>query len=195
VTGALVLVRHGEIIRPADTSNFNHAALSDQGKEQIRELARAWPADRPTAIFASPLRRSRESAAVLAEEFRGSLMERTCLREWSPDDSGIPQADYKTIERTCWRDLEFVPPSGESLVAAEARGRRCLDEIARGLKGATAAVVGHGTLFSLVTARLKGDAPTESYKNSIGFGHAAILTAGSALRLVRDFSAYESGSR
>jgi broad specificity phosphatase PhoE len=195
VTGSLVLVRHGEIVRPADTSNFDRAPLSDLGKEQIRELARAWPADRPAAIFASPLRRSRESAAVLAEEFRESVTERACLKEWSPDESGIPQAEYKSLERICWADLEFMPPSGESLAAAEVRGRRCLDDIARGLQGTTAAVVGHGTLFSLVTARLKGEVPTEPYKNSIGFGHAAVLVAGSALRLLHDFSSYGSRSR
>jgi broad specificity phosphatase PhoE len=156
----------------------------------MRELARAWPADRPTAIFASPLLRSLESAVVLAEAFRGSVQKRPCLREWSPDESGIPQDRYKTLERQCWANLAFLPTSGESLAAAAIRGRRCLDEIAGRLMSTTAAVVGHGTLFSLVTAGLRGEVPTERYKDSIGFADSAILETGSALRLVRDFQAH-----
>jgi broad specificity phosphatase PhoE len=154
------------------------------------ELARAWPADRPGAIYASPLRRSVESAAVLANAFRASVQERPGLKEWSPDESGIPQDAYKALERCCWADLALVPPSGESLASAAIRGRGCLDEIAGRLQRTTAAVVGHGTLFSLVTADLKGETPTERYKDSIGFAHAAILATGSSLRLVRDFRAY-----
>ena len=190
MSATLVLIRHGEIVRPSFTSNFDQAPLIDRGKEQMRELARAWPADRPVAIFASPLRRSVESAAVLAEAFRESVHERRALKEWSPDESGIPQDAYKALERSCWANLAFVPPSGESLASAAIRARRSLDEIAGGLEHTTAAVVGHGTLFSLVTAGLKGEAPTERYKDSIGFAHAAILATGSSLRLVRDFRPY-----
>jgi broad specificity phosphatase PhoE len=156
----------------------------------MQALARHWPAEPPTAIFASPLRRSLESAGVLAEAFHRSIAERRCLKEWSPDESGIPQEAYKRLERTCWGDLDFVPPSGESLQEAAARGRSCLEGIAGELNGTTAAVVGHGTLFSLVTAGLKRERPTEGYKDSIGFGHAALLETGSALRLVRDFRSY-----
>src|SRR5205823_9419924 len=110
VSATLVLIRHGEIVRPSFTSNFDQAPLIDRGKEQMRELARAWPADRPVAIFASPLRRSVESAAVLAEAFRESVHERRALKEWSPDESGIPQDAYKALERSCWANLAFVPP-------------------------------------------------------------------------------------
>jgi broad specificity phosphatase PhoE len=131
-----------------------------------------------------------ESAAVLAEAFHRSTAQRRCLKEWSPDESGIPQEAYKRLERTCWGDLDFVPSSGESLKEAATRGRSCLDGIAGELNVTTAAFVGHGTLFSLVTAGLKGERPTEAYKDSIGFGHAALLESGSALRLVRDFRSY-----
>lgn len=190
MSGTLVLIRHGEIVRPRDTSNFDRAPLSERGEHQIRQLAREWPAERPAAIFASPLRRGIESALALAEAFRVSVSKRPCLKEWSPDESGIPQDEYKALERRCWEDLEFVPPGKESLAQAAVRGRRCLGEIGEGLEGKTAAVVGHGTLFSLVTAQLKGERPSEAYKSSIGFGFAALVTAGSDLRLVRDFRSY-----
>ena len=98
MTARLVLVRHGEIIRPANTSNFDRAPLSERGEIQIRALARAWPVDPPTAIFASPLRRSLESAILLSQVFGLPFSKRPCLKEWSPDDSGIPQPEYAALE-------------------------------------------------------------------------------------------------
>jgi broad specificity phosphatase PhoE len=191
VTGTLLLVRHGEIVRPAYTSNFDRAPLSTHGENQIRALARAWPVDRPSAIYASPLRRSLESAILLAEAFGVSTTKRPCLREWSADDSGIPQPEFKALERRAWADFDFVPPSKESLAQATARGKRCLEDIAKGLGNQSAAVVGHGTLFSLVAASLKGQRPTEACKDSIGFAYAAIVKNGSGLRLISDFRSYE----
>ena len=190
MTARLVLVRHGEIVRPANTSNFDRAPLSERGESQIWALSRAWPVDRPTAVFASPLRRSLESAILLGQAFGLSFSKRPCLKEWAPDESGIPQAEYAALETRVWADFAFLPPSKESLGQAAVRATRCLEGIGRVVDGATAAVVGHGTLFSLVTAALKGERPTEAYKGSIGFASAAILEASSSLRLVRDFRTY-----
>jgi broad specificity phosphatase PhoE len=126
----------------------------------------------------------------LANAFGRSITKRPCLREWSADDSGIPQDEYKALERRAWADFEFVPPGRESLSQATMRARQCLEEIAEATDRSTAAVVGHGTMFSLVTASLKGDRPTEAYKDSIGFAAAAIVESGSRLRLVKDFRNY-----
>ena len=190
MSGTLVLVRHGEIVRPLYTSNFDRAALSTYGETQIRALAKAWPAGRPTAVYTSPLRRGVESAQVLANAFGRSITKRSCLREWSADDSGIPQDEYKALERRAWADFDLVPPSRESLSQATTRVRECLEEIGEVTEGSTAAVVGHGSLFSLLTASLKGDRPTEAYKDSIGFAAAAIVESGSGLRLIQDFRTY-----
>jgi len=190
MSATLVLVRHGEIVRPPYTSNFDRAPLSSRGESQMRELAKAWPVDRPAAVYASPLRRSLEGAILLADAFRVAVLKRPCLKEWTPDESGIPQDEYKALEHRAWADLYFLPPSKESLAQAAARGRRCIEEIAGAIDRGTCAVVGHGTLFSLATAALKGERPTEAYKNSIGFAHAAIVEAGSGLRLLRDFRPY-----
>jgi broad specificity phosphatase PhoE len=190
VTATLVLVRHGEIIRPPYTSNFDRAPLSERGERQIRGLARAWPSDHPSAVFASPLRRSIESAIILSGEFGLSISKRPCLKEWSADESGIPQPEYAALEKKAWADLDFIPPSKESLAQAAERSRHCLQSIANLDAGGTVAVAGHGTLFSLVTASLKGERPSEAYKNSIGFAAAAIVEAGSDLRLVSDFRTY-----
>jgi len=190
VSTTLVLVRHGEIVRPTDTSNFDLAPLTERGRAQIAALAAAWPVDRPVALYASPLRRAIESARVFEEAFGLPIIVRPCLREWAPDTSGIPQPDYLALEARSWEDLDYVPPSRESLRMAAERGRACVEGVARDHDRDTVVVMGHGTLFSLLTASLKGVPPTAAYKASVGFGHAAILRAGSVLRLVRDFAPY-----
>ena len=178
------------IVRPPYSSNLDRAPLSPRGESQIRDLARGWPVAPPTAVIASPLRRSIESAIVLATAFGRSISKRACLKEWSADDSGIPQAEYMALEHRAWADFQFIPPNKESLEQAAIRSRRCLDEIGASHASETTAVVGHATMFSLVIAGLKGEAPTEAYKNSIGFGAAAILDSGSGLHLVSDFRNY-----
>ena len=184
----LVLLRHGEIVRPLGTSNFDRAPLSDRGRRQIEALAVAWPAAPPTRVYASPLRRSIETAIVLSESFHVPILKRPCLKEWAPDESEISQPEYKALETRAWVDLEYVPPSKESLGKAATRARTCLESIGSDNPGNVVAVSGHGTLFSLVLSELKGARPSESYKDSIGFGSAAIIEAGSSLRLVRDFT-------
>ncbi|HYT00475.1 MAG TPA: histidine phosphatase family protein [Thermoplasmata archaeon] len=183
-------MRHGEIVRPIGTSNFDRAPLSDLGRRQIEALAAAWPVNPPTRVYASPLRRSIETAIVLSERFKAQIMKRPCLREWSADDSGIPQPEYKALEMRAWQDLDFVPPVKESLSMAAVRGRDCLQMIGSENEGRTVAIAGHGTLFSLVLSEIKGSRLDEAYKDSIGFGNAAIVEAGSGLRLVREFAAY-----
>jgi len=190
VAATLVLVRHGEIVRPIGTSNFDRAPLSDLGRRQIEALAAAWPVNPPTRVYASPLRRSIETAIVLSERFKAQIMKRPCLREWSADDSGIPQPEYKALEMRAWQDLDFVPPAKESLSMAAVRGRDCLQMIGSENEGRTVAIAGHGTLFSLVLSEIKGSRPDEAYKDSIGFGNAAIVEDGSGLRLIREFAAY-----
>ena len=52
MTGTLVLVRHGEIVRPAHTSNFDRAPLSEDGESQMRALTPERLSERQT--IASP---------------------------------------------------------------------------------------------------------------------------------------------
>jgi len=190
MTTTLVLVRHGEIVRPADTSNFDPAPLSDRGRRQVEALVDAWPVDRPAALYASPLLRAMQSASVLGEAFGLPTIIEPCLREWAADVTGVPQPEYVALEERAWQDLGWVPPNGESLSMAAERGRDCIDAIGKAHPGSTVAVMGHGTLFSLLAAELRGIRPTPEYKASIGFAHAAILSSGSRLRLLKDFARY-----
>jgi len=184
----LVLIRHGEIVRPKETSNFDRAPLSSEGWRQVNRLATEWPVAKPSAVCSSDFLRAVQSATILQTAFHVPLEKRACLREWTADPADLPQNEYMDLERRAWRDLDWVPPGAESLAMAGDRVTRCLNEIAARHHGDTVAVVGHGTLFAQFTSTLKGERPTEAYKNSIPFAGVAIVAHGDAWRLVSDFT-------
>ncbi|TLZ58374.1 MAG: histidine phosphatase family protein [Methanobacteriota archaeon] len=114
----LVLIRHGEIVRPRDTSNFDRAPLSSEGWRQMNRVATEWPFAKPTAVYSSDLLRSVQSATILQTLFHIPLEKRDCLREWTADPADLAQPAYMDLERRAWRDLDWLPPGGESLVMA-----------------------------------------------------------------------------
>ncbi len=184
----LVLIRHGAIVRPTDTSNFDRAPLSSEGWQQMNRLAAEWPIEKPAIVYSSDLLRAVQSATILQTAWHVPLVRRECLREWTADPADLKQEVYMALEHRAWRDREWVPPGGESLSMAGERITRCLDDIARLHYGQTAAVVGHGTLFTQFTARLKGERPTEACKNSVPNAGFAVVAHGDAWRLVSDFT-------
>ena len=184
----LVLIRHGAIVRPTDTSNFDRAPLSSEGWRQMNSLVSAWLAEKPLAVYCSDLLRSIQSGTILQTAFHVPLIRRECLREWTADPSDLPQNDYMALERRAWQDFHWIPPSGESLAMAGERIARCLEGIALAHRGETVGVVGHGTVFSHFTTALRGDVPTERYKNSIPNACYAIVAHGDSWRLISDFA-------
>ncbi len=183
-----MLIRHGAIVRPANTSNFDRAPLSSEGWRQMNRLATEWPLEKPIAVYCSDLLRSIQSATILQTAFHVPLVRRECLREWTADPADLPQPVYIELEHRAWSELDWVPPSGESLAMAGDRISLCLGEVARAYRGETAAIVGHGTVFTQFVARLTGERPAESYKNSIPHAGFAVVTHGDAWRLVSDFA-------
>jgi len=183
----LVLVRHGEIVRPTDTSNFDKAPLSPKGEQQVAALAHHWPAARPEIVYTSDLLRSVQTGRILSAMLGVPLDLRVGLREWTPDENDLPQNDFVDLEARCWNELHFAPPSGETLSEAQDRVDRTLRDIARSHRGETVAVAGHGALFSLFTSRVQGLTPTRERKNAVPFAGYAIVRYQSKFTLLSDF--------
>ena len=183
----MVLVRHGEIIRPEGTSNFDQAPLSSRGEQQVATLAHHWPAPAPDIVITSDLLRSVQTGRILGAILGVPLDLRVGLREWTPDEGNLPQREFLALEERCWKDLDFVPPSGERLVDAQGRIDRTLRDIARSHRGGVVAVAGHGALFSLFTAATQGVRPTRERKNAVPFAGYALVRYRSRFELVSDF--------
>ncbi len=157
----------------------------------MNRLGAEWPFEKPTVIYASDLLRAVQSATILQTAFHIPLQKRECLREWTANPADLPQEAYMGLERRAWHDLQWTPPSGESLAMAGDRITRCLEGIEVHHHRETVAVVGHGTLLSQFTARLLGAVPSEAYKNSIPTAGFAVVTHGDRWRLVSDFRALD----
>jgi probable phosphoglycerate mutase len=162
------LVRHGESVYNLErrVQGQEDIELSARGHEQA-QLVAAWSrtlsdgAATIGEIWSSPLRRARETAAVIAAALGLPLMveERLCELH-----AGIFQghlwADLETTfpeELSRWRsgDEHYAIPGGESRAQLAARGRSALETLAcRSTPGMI--VVAHGGVLTAALGSLMG---------------------------------------
>jgi broad specificity phosphatase PhoE/ribonuclease HI len=169
----LILVRHG--VTPATTAKKfsgglggDNPGLSDEGRDQVRATGEwlAPASERIDAVVASPVRRTRESADVLAELLGKPVEEEPGLAEM---DFGVwegltfPEVgkrDQQALER--WMtDLEFAPEGGESFRTVEGRVLAALARLRQEHDGRTVVVVSHVTPIKTLVADALG-APLEA---------------------------------
>jgi ribonuclease H / adenosylcobalamin/alpha-ribazole phosphatase len=160
----LVLVRHGATSLTAEKRfssglGGSNPGLTDEGRAQVREVAE-WLSPIGGAVHVvvtSPVRRTRESAEILAERWGVGLVEEPAFAEmefgaWD----GMTFAEVREQrpdEIDGWLgSLDAAPVGGESFRDVE---KRVLDGLARLLEthaGKTVVVVGHVTPIKIVVA-------------------------------------------
>jgi probable phosphoglycerate mutase len=183
----LVLVRHGDIIHPG-VAAFDEATLSEAGKVQMRELAAHWPCERPARVFSSTLPRALQSAMILCESFGTHLRALADLREWSPSFENITEEEYLRREEECWRDLDREFETGESINEATERIRRGMLRVVDEMGSGEAAVVGHGMIFTMFLASIRGERPKIEYKRKIKNAATAVVEYESgSYRIAKEF--------
>ena len=139
----LILVRHALPVRidggdgPADPS------LSEDGRRQAQALA-SWLADEPIdAIWSSPMRRARETAAPL-EEATGLLAEIDVdLREFDADEVHYIPMEELTTDDPRWRELIARLGSPEKFAFRDVAAA-AVERIVAANPGRTVVVVCHG---------------------------------------------------
>lgn len=136
----LYLVRHGQA--RADDGSYDHdTPLSPLGKRQAEALAGGLAEASLAAIYASPMRRARETAEPLARATGLDVRVDERLREYEMADWG-PDED-PAINWGVWRPEHAGVPGGETLRAfAERVGAAC-EEIVAAHAGEAVAVVSH----------------------------------------------------
>jgi broad specificity phosphatase PhoE/ribonuclease HI len=175
-TGApttLLLVRHGLTPHTA-AKRFSgglegaNPGLSDEGRAQVRATADwlAPVAEGVDAVVASPVRRTLESAEIIAERLGRPVEVEPRFAEM---DFG--RWDGLTFAEVVERDkpgldgwlgsLETRPPGGESFREVEQRVLAGLDELLQAHPGKTVVVVSHVTPIKTLVARALG-APLEA---------------------------------
>ncbi len=166
LTGAttLVLLRHG-VTEHTSAKRFSgglrgdNPPLSEEGRAQVHEAA-AWLAalgERVEAVVASPVRRTRESAEIVAETFGLSVEEQPGFAEMEFGDWDgltfleVAERDQPALD--AWlRDLDAPPPRGESFRTVEKRVLAGLEEVLEAHAGRTVVVVSHVTPIKTLVA-------------------------------------------
>ena len=160
----LYLIRHGETNLSAEDrfSGGTDVDLSEEGRWQINCLARRLADDKITAFYCSPMRRTIETASIIAKSFNLAPQTREGLREihhgrWETRSRAEVEKLYPE-EYASWQQdpFTFAPEGGESGLMVMARALPVIREIVVNHSGQTVAVVSHKATIRLILSSLLG---------------------------------------
>lgn len=177
----IFLVRHGATVLTAEDrfAGATNVQLSDEGREQVHRLAVRLQGENITAIFASPLDRTVETARILAEPHGLEVQKRDGLREIS--HGHWEQMTRKEVdqafpdEAAAWEKdpYTFAPAGGESGLAVTARALPVLMDIVREHPASCVLVVSHKATIRLLLSSLLGFDPRR-YRDNLDQSPAAL---------------------
>jgi alpha-ribazole phosphatase len=158
------LARHGEVLHAAEGRFFGHTdvALSPVGRAQAAALGERLAGEPIEAVYASDLRRARESAAPLASARGTEVVALPPLREMAMGRwEGLTFAEIQAREpELCARwlaDPFAMPfPEGEGVVDLRARAVPALRGVVERHSGRRIAVVAHGGTNRVLLAEALG---------------------------------------
>lgn len=160
----LFLVRHGATGHSAEDrfAGSTDVDLSGEGRGQVERLARRLADDRVRAVYSSPLRRTMDTASILAAPHALAPIPRDGLREighgrWE----GLRRAEVEERfpeEYAAWEEdpFTFAPEGAESGLELMARALPVIREIVVAHEGENVIVVSHKATLRLVVSSLLG---------------------------------------
>ena len=168
-----MLVRHGVTGHTVDKRfsgglGGSNPGLTDEGRAQIRATADwlAPLAEEIDAVVGSPVRRTHESAEILAERLDKALVTEDGLAEMEFGSwDGMTFAEIRERypdDMDAWLgSLDHAPGGGESFRVVEKRVLSSLDRLLEEYAGRTVLVVSHVTPIKVLVAHALG-APLDS---------------------------------
>jgi broad specificity phosphatase PhoE len=162
MTTRVFLVRHGATTLSAEDrfAGETDVDLSDTGREQLRRLGARLAHESVAAVYASPMKRTIESATILAEPHSLPVQPVPALREIS---HGRWETRTRREVETLWPEeyatweadpYTFSPEGGESGLAVTARALPALAAIVGAHTGHTILVVSHKATIRLLLSAL-----------------------------------------
>jgi broad specificity phosphatase PhoE len=163
-TTRLLMVRHGATPATQESrfSGDEGVELSELGRSQVARLAERLAGEPLSAVYASPMSRAHETAAILAEPHGLDPIHRDGLREISHGHwEGMTRAEVESRfgeEYAAWEadPFTFAPSGGESGISVLARALPVVREIVVGHPGECVLVVSHKATLRLLLSSLLG---------------------------------------
>src|SRR6266540_1472307 len=175
------MVRHGATVLSAEDrfAGVTDVELSEEGREQARRLAERLSQEKISAVYASPLGRTVETARILVSPH--DLEVQTCdgFREISHGHwEGMKRREVEKKfpnEIAEWEKdpYTFAPAGGESGLAVTARALPALIDLVRKHPGENILVVSHKATIRLLLSSLLGFDPRR-YRDNLDQKPAAL---------------------
>ncbi|HEX3898237.1 MAG TPA: bifunctional RNase H/acid phosphatase [Mycobacteriales bacterium] len=193
------ILRHGETPLSLEKrfSGRGDAALTDRGVAQAKAAAERLVGVGLDAIVSSPLRRTRQTAEIVAARVGADVVvedgfAETDFGEWEGATFGEIGKRSPDALRTWLADPNIAPPGGESMVATEKRVTAARDRTIAAYPDAKVLVVTHVTPIKLML-RDALDAPLHTvFRIHIDPASLSMIdwraTGPSVVRLVNDIS-------
>jgi probable phosphoglycerate mutase len=177
----IFLIRHGATVLSAEDrfAGATDVALSDEGRQQVRRLAARLHSQSITAVYASPMGRTIETAQILAEPHGLEVLPRDGLREishghWEQMTREEVEAKFPEEAAEWGKDpYTFAPAGGESGLAVTARALPALIELVRAHPGESILVISHKATIRLLLSSLLGFDPRR-YRDNLDQSPAAL---------------------
>lgn len=190
----ILAIRHGETPwnRDARIQGQIDIPLNETGRWQAERTAAALADEPIDALYASDLRRARQTAEAIARRHGLALQTHPGLRERHFGD--FQGRTWAELERQhpevvrAWkaREPDFAPPGGESLLVLRARVEATFAELAARHAGGQIAVVAHGGVLDILyraAARVELQAPRAWAMGNAAI-HRVLWTADSGFALL-----------
>jgi probable phosphoglycerate mutase len=175
------LIRHGATILSAEDrfAGATDVPLSEEGRRQASRLAARLKEEPITAVYASTMGRTVETARILAEPHGLEVEQREGLREishghWEQMTREEVEARYPEEASEWEKDpYTFAPAGGESGLAVTARALPTLIDLVRAHPGGNILVVSHKATIRLLLSSLLGFDPRR-YRDNLDQSPAAL---------------------
>jgi probable phosphoglycerate mutase len=164
VTTRLLLIRHGATVLSAEDrfAGSTDVELSDQGRLQAEALAARLMEEKLSAIYCSPMKRTIETAKIIAGQLHPGPEHRAALKEIDHGHwEGLTRAEVEaksSAEYNSWEKdpFTFAPEGGESGLSVLARALPEIRRIVVAHPDQNVAVVSHKATLRLVLSSLLG---------------------------------------
>jgi broad specificity phosphatase PhoE len=154
----IYLVRHGEVHNPQQImyERLPGYRLSELGKKQAQRLGKYLSDKTISAIYASPLERTRETADIIASYQKGlTVMYDERLLEVSTEARG-KSVQHLMKERWNFYKPKYTKLGGEKLSDIWKRMQTAIQDIVKKHKGKEVVMVTHGDPVMISVAKHKG---------------------------------------
>lgn len=165
----ILLVRHGQIQANIDKKwhGWTDSSLTPTGKDQAQRAGQRIKQQHPqvSAIYSSPLERTRHTAEAIARAFEMGIQVIDGLKEygigvWEGEHFDDLMQQHNFFDRLK-QDRHFAPEGGESIHQVSERTAKSIRHLASNHVGETIVAVSHGAAMALILANLLHKDPYE----------------------------------